>query len=297
MQFLRNTWFKILLAAAFFLLLSILFPYLYDEKNSGNDKLKPDIVLKDSFAEQYDNFWVDKISIVKRIGDKRLFSISADKVIHRKRISKLFVYQNLKEIYMTGVKIDVYSYNKLSADRNVSLPVGDIGRSFTSLGKPPTPVEEYLEGNSDINLDMLSRLVLDNLIINIYLSPFRKISLNAKSASINPDLTNLILKENVLIYSSDGREFRTSQAIWNKKYNGVYFPEGYFSKDKKTEGKYFYNIAENGDFLKAPYVPDIEYIDFFEENEKALYTQLSKKMPVFLRFMTGMQEMAPKGQK
>jgi len=40
----------------------------------------------------------NKISIVKKEDNRILFSLSADMIIHRKRISKIFVYQNLKEI-------------------------------------------------------------------------------------------------------------------------------------------------------------------------------------------------------
>lgn len=104
---------------------------------------------------------VDKISIVEQEDNRILFSISADKVIHRKRISRLFVYQNLKEIYMSGVKIDIYPYNtaSISKHKDIAILLDDISRSFTSLGKPPTSMEECLAGNSDIDLDLLTRIL------------------------------------------------------------------------------------------------------------------------------------------
>lgn len=60
-----------------------------ESSNTNFDIKKPE--------EDYDKLRLDKISVVKRENARVIFNISADKIIHRKRISKLFVYQNLKE--------------------------------------------------------------------------------------------------------------------------------------------------------------------------------------------------------
>src|SRR4030067_1766313 len=99
--------------------------------------------------EFFDNFKIETISIERRENNRVLFTLSADKVIHRKRISRIFVYQNLKEIFMAGGKIDFYPYykNQIKQYENIAITVADIVNSFTSLGKPPTSREDYLSGN------------------------------------------------------------------------------------------------------------------------------------------------------
>lgn len=286
-------WFKASLIAFLVLLTGAIFLYssiLSRDFRAGNPK--PDVTFNANPREYYDNFWANDISIVKRQDNSILFSLSVNKIVHRKRISKLFVYQNLKEIYMSGVKIDTYpDDNALKApeskDKNITLPVDDIGSSFTSLGKPSTPIEEYLAGNADINLDLLSRLLLEDLSINIHLANNKKIFLAAKSARINIDLENIVLEGAVKVVASDGKELYASEAVWSKKFNGIYLPNGYTLQNEQRKRKAFFVLNTKGEFLKVWKCPNIEYIDPLEERERVFYANLSKKMPTYLRFITG----------
>jgi hypothetical protein len=291
MQYFKDRWLKIIFIAFPLLLIIVIFlsPSTHNKK-SESENPQPDITLKDKPEGHYDNFRVNKISIVKKEDNRILFSLSADMIIHRKRISKLFVYQNLKEICMSGVMIDIYPYNMRSVNRhkNIAIPIDDIGSSFTSLGKPSTPIEEYLAGNADIDLDLLTRLLLENLSINIHLPDNKKIVLAAKSARINVDLENIVLEGPVKVITSDGKELYASEAVWSKKFNGIYLPDGYALQNEQHKGKAFFAINTKGEFLKVWKCPNIKYIDPLEEREKAFYANLSKKMPASARFMFGM---------
>ena len=287
MRYLKNRWRKTLFIALPLLLTAVFVSSsVILTKNSKSSNLKPQIGTR-----YYDNFAADKIHIVKRGEDNRLlFSISADKVVHRKRISRLFVYQNLKEIYMKVVKIDFYPHDNVSINKNenIAIPVNDIGGSFISLGKPPTPIEDYLAGRVDVKLDLLTRLLFEDLSINIHLPNSKKISLAARSAHINTDFKNIIMEGAVRIIASDGKELIAPEAVWSKKFNGVYLPDGYILPDGFHQRKAFFVINQNGKFLRMSGTPDITYTDFIDEKENVLYAYLYQKMPAYARPMSGM---------
>lgn len=178
----------------------------------------------------------------------------------------------------------------LLKNKNTLLPLDDIGSSFASLGKPPTPIEEYLAGNADIDLDLLSRILFENLSLNIFLSPDKKISISAKFARVNTDLENIVLEGPITIVDSDRGEMLASEAVWSRKFNGIYLPDGYVLNNKQFKGKAFYTIDTKGKFSKALKLPDIEYKDFIEEREKVLYAYLSKNTPPYLRLMFGIPD-------
>lgn len=293
MQYSKNRFLRIIFIAIPLSLIIAIFVYF----PLRNEKHRSDIPINisnrynpDNPEEFYDNFKIENISIERRENNRTLFILSADKVIHRKRISRIFVYQNLKEIYMPGVRIDFYPYDKTSVSRyeNIAIPVADIVDSFTSLGKPPTSREDYLAGNSDINLDLLTRILLEDLSFNIHLPSKKTLFITAKVARISPDFENIVLGGSISIVSSDGKDLHTLEAVWSKKYNGFYFPKGYTLQNKEHKKRTFFTLNAKGKFSEVSPIPEIEYTDLIEEKEKVLYAYLSKKMPVHLRFMFGM---------
>jgi hypothetical protein len=78
--------------------------------------------------------------------------------------------------------------------------------------------------------------------------------------------------------------YLSEEAVWSKKFGGVYFPRGYRS-NVREHGKAFFAINKDGEFSKVR-IPKIEYSDVFEEKiEKPLYRSISKQMPAYLRGM------------
>jgi len=78
-----------------------------------------------------------------------------------------------------------------------------------------------------------------------------------------------------------------SEAVWSRKFNGFYLPEGYILHNKQHKGKAFFAIDTKGKFSKVFKPPDIEYVDFIEEREKIFYAYLSENMPRYMRLMLG----------
>lgn len=273
----------IIMTAISILLVVAVSLYLSDqEMRSRNGELQTD-----TNSTLYDKFAIEGIDIVNRGEDNRItFSLSADKVVHRKRISKLFVYQNLKEIYLSGVKINIF--NSLNKKQNSNqIAFNDMGNSLISLGKPSTQIEDFIEGKADIGMDFLTRMLFENLYINMYFSHGNKISIEATTATLNTDFKNIILKGMVKIVSSDSREFNTSEAVWSKKYNGIYFPKGYSIEKSLNKGEAFFVISQNGKFTRLSDMPKIDYIDWIEEKEEMFYASLSKKIPKHIKLSFG----------
>lgn len=290
MQFFKKRRPKIIFIAILVSLTIAILVYLpVHNKNHEIGNLQPESDIGNKPHDSYDNFTVDRISIVKHEDHRIVFSLFADKVIHRKRASKLFVYQNLKELYMSGVKIDIYHYNSASTgkEKKVVIPVDDIGSVRMSLGKPTTTMEEYLAGNTDIDLDLLTRILVADLSINIYLPYNKKVSITSKSGRVDANFENIIFGGLVKVTASDGKELYAPQAIWSKKFNGMYFPEGYTIRNNYQRGKAFFTLNREGKFLWVSRISEIDYTDPIEEKETALYTDLFKKMPAHLRFMFG----------
>ncbi|MDH4230827.1 MAG: hypothetical protein OEW04_02230 [Nitrospirota bacterium] len=286
MEFIRRELPKVLIVV---LLIGIVIFFSRSQEKPANNNPQADLALNLKHENNYDQFYVDKLAIVMREGGKVVFSLSADKIFKRKRISKFFVYQNLKEICISGVKIDIYSYNKKSlTNNNVLIPVDEIGRSVTSMGKPSTPVEDYLAGNADIDLDLLSRLLFEKLTLAIHTSPKKKMLIEAESAKINIDMENIVFEGDIKVIDSDGVVINTEEVVWSRKHAGIYIPGKYNVGSMFSTGKSFFGINRNGEVLKMLAVPVIEYVDPLEEREKVFYANISKKMPGYARFMFGM---------
>lgn len=124
--------------------------------------------------------------------------------------------------------------------------------------------------------------------INIHLPDNRKVVLAAKIARINVDLENIVLEGPVKVIASDGKELYASEAVWSKKFNGIYLPGGYTLQNEQHRGKAFFAMNQKGELLRVFRIPEIKYADLIEEKEKILYANLSKKMPAYARFMFGM---------
>ncbi len=239
--------------------------------------------------DSFDDFDADKITLVKKENGQAVLRLSADKIVRRRRSSKLFFYHNLKELYLSGVRIDVLSSADASADpdKKIHLPLAFIGSCLASMGgKPLMSLTDYVAGKADIHSKVLSRLIFEGMSLNLYLSRDKQISFNALRASINADFSNIVFEGSVRIIDSDNGEIRASSAVWSNKYGGIYFPEGYVKKNNNYR-KTFYYLNEPGNFIKAAKLPQIDYADILENREKALYALMFVKLPPKVKLFLG----------
>jgi hypothetical protein len=236
-------------------------------------------------GEVFDNFKIEGFSIVEREGGRVLFGLSADRVIHRKRVSDLFVYQNMKEICFTGLKVDIHP-RKGSAE---AMPFADIGRSLAYLGKQPTSAEEYMEGLAGDDLDFLTRVLAEEMHINIYGPGGRKTTLEAGKARIGLELENMVFEDGVRVVSGRNGEMFAPVAVWSRRHRGLLFPEGYSGGGVSHEGRAFFVFGPEGALRRQAVAPEIDCSDPLEEKEKAFYTALQNQMPRQLRFFLGLR--------
>jgi len=237
--------------------------------------------------KMYDNFRAENVSLIRKKDNKLFFVLTAEEIIHRKRFSRLFLYQNLKEVYISGAKIDIY-FNTLSSAGN-NLLMDEIHDILRSLGKESTSIDEYFSGKvPDSDLDLLSRIFFENLSLNIYYPNRKKISFSALYAAVTPDLNNLVFSGTVQFTDSMRRKFVSSKLVWSKKHNGIYFPEGYTLHNSQQRNKSFYAVNKDGDFTRLWNIPAIDYADYLEVAENRLYAKLMKKLPPYAKLMLGL---------
>ena len=285
MAFAERNWLGYVVAGL--LAIIILFWFIPHHKKSSGNNQQADIALRLKPGENYDQFYVDKLRVIKRENGNIFLFISADKVYKRKRISKLFVYQNLKEICISGARIDIYAYHGASAKETptAAIPIDEIGKSIISIAPPSTPVEEYVAGNADSKLDLLSRLLLHKVTLNMYSTPGRKISIEAERATVNPDLLYIVFEGSIKIVDSSGNVMSTEKAVWSKQNRGLYVPGLYISRHIPYKGKAFFIMNKEKGLLKDAKVPDMDFADPLEQMENELYAHISKDLQGYAKFM------------
>lgn len=190
---------------------------------------------------------------------------------------------------MSGVRISLFIYENNSKNNHCSftIPVDDIGKTFTSFGYSYMTSEDYLASNADIDSDLLTRILVDDLSVNIHLPNRKKISLSGKNARLDVDFENIVLEGPANITASDGEELTASEAVWSKRFNGIYLPKGYKLQGNYLKNQAFFILDKESRFSKVSRVPRINYKDLIEDKEEAFYASLSKKMPTYAKFLLG----------
>jgi hypothetical protein len=273
------------------LVLSFAALFILFTKKEEDPGLSNEATLRDVPEADYDQFKAEKVFITEQQGARTLFTLYADSIIHRKRRAKFFVYQNLKEIHLKNAKIDIYpESNPSSTNRKQALPFDLFKSSFESFGNTPASVQDYLAGNSDLNLDLLSRVLLDELSIDIHLPGSKRFSLCAERARINVDFENIVLEGEVRIVAADGMELRAPQAVWSRKLDGIYLPGRHVLQNRSRDERAFFAMTPEGGLARLAKTPDIDYADLLEEKEKIFYSNISEKMPAYSRVMFGMMD-------
>lgn len=242
-------------------------------------------------AVEFDRFYLTGVSASKYEGGRTSFSFDADRIVHRKRRAKFFVYQNIKEIYISNLKMDAYAGASVpSADgKATAVPLGDMFDIFTMLNGSQTPPGEYPADNPDPNLSLLSRVVIDGLTMNMHLHNGQMVVIAARGAIANAYSGNLVFEESARVVFSNGEELTAPVGVWSKEFKGIYLPKGYLFRNDYHRERAFFRITEDGRFLNARQIPDFRYLDPIKEKEEVLYSNISGKIPASAAFALGIQ--------
>lgn len=254
---------------------------LLDVILSNSEKTKGTGSISAVHGENIDNYLVKNIAVNKYNSQGILFSIKADTIVHRYRqFMQYATYQNLKEIYITNIKLDTYAANNI-------MPIEGISNTIKLFETKLGAVEENPINTDGDNLDLLTRILFKKIAINMHYSENNKTVITAEKARISLDNKNLVLEEEVKFTSPDKREIFASQAVLTYKFNGIYFPNGY-TQDSRYMDKTFFTLDAEGGLSESKEIPLITYGDLISEGEQKLYEQSLKDASPYIKAMLGM---------
>jgi hypothetical protein len=215
-------------------------------------------------------FKLSGVGTVKFEDNDKVLSLAADKIVYRNRGSEFFTYQNLRELYISDLKIDLFP-------RKQEIPENDSGRgaepklqgspaalslSFQDLvdrlpsfiGLPTTEEREQARErltHSDVEDNIFTKVIIEKLFMSIGLQDVGKVLLSSDTAEIEPGQVSF--EGDFSLRSSDGKTLTASTAIWTKEPEGLYFPEGFSlsANGKRETGKEaFFIIDREGKLIK-----------------------------------------------
>jgi len=237
----------------------------------------------------YDKFRAGKINLLEYDQDDLIIKLSVEEIIHRKRRSRLFEYQNLKELYFNQTVFDIYIHKPFHSANNYRIPFDLLERCvhLAPGAGAAKPIESYLKETSDSDLDILSRIKFDRLALNVHYPTGDSLGVTAEKASIGGDFQSFVLEGDVRILSPYGEVLRAPQAVFSRGLDGILFPSGHFRQEKYDRNKTFYRLIANGRLVRLPQAPSVNYADPLEAKEEELYGKIFNKLPPYQRIMFG----------
>jgi hypothetical protein len=194
-------------------------------------------------------------------------SLHADAVRIGKRTSLggLLVYHDLRDLFVSGAALRL---RPAAPDPEAAPPPFDLlGALSQQLGpilgaaRPRGAAGGGREGLG------LSRVRFDGLSVVAELGDGRILSIAARRARIDPRFETLALRESVTITDAEGVERRAAEAVWSREFAGIYFPEGYWIRDRRREGEAFFGVSDDGRLARRRPIPRVAYRDEIEEME------------------------------
>lgn len=277
-----NLYQKLSLGVIFFMTATLLFLIVHGETSMAVHAPAP------TLPADYENFHAEKIVLSKYVGSDTVFTFSVKEMYQRKRVSKLFVYENLKELFFRDVVLEVFT----GFEGKPAIPLDDLGGSLKALESSLLPAKDALAENmTDVEMSLVSRVVMDSISLKIHLDNDSHVEITADEAVINSLFDMLIMSGNVRMYSKS-RVVSATKAIWTSKHNGLFFPEGYSMNGVKQKEKAFF-ILHGQSFDEAIEVPAIDYSDVLDRKETDFYNGIAGNLTSMERLVLGIQPVSP----
>jgi hypothetical protein len=199
------------------------------------ERLAVSVFLEEQLREEgsFDRFRFRAASLVSRDGNnQKRFSAKAGTIIHRNRTARFFSYANLKELYISDLQMEFYPRTQVVEGRAGLLSssfaeISDLSRSL--VGVPSTFSEDALE-NLDPKMDLLTRVVIEQLAVTMNPQEGVKVTFSADKALIN--LRGVTFQGSFSLTASDGTCLTAPQALWLKNAEKIYVPDGYVLQAK-----------------------------------------------------------------
>jgi len=237
-------------------------------------------------ADRAKGFWAKNVSLVHRSGDELLLKLTADNIVHRRRTTKLFVYQNYDEIFLRGLRVDFPLIEQGRGRQRIKLPLREIEEGLRGISESSSPAETASPEADQPEVDVLSRVQIDEVFFRMLPHGQGPIELSARQAKISGDFKAILFEGGVKLLSRKCN-IEAPKAIWSSEHDGLLFPTGYSENRKRRFGKVFLSLRASGLCQKVSPVPQVAYVDLLEEQEAALYASISQHVPAYARFMLG----------
>jgi len=150
----RATWRGLYLVLAISIIVP---PFVLMTKSRGEQPLLAGGI--EDGEDQFDHFRLIETLLASYDGNgKKRLSAEADKIIHRNRFAGLFAYYNLKEIFISGLKVELYPREQLPQDGSdlISSSFKDIGDRFLPIVGVQPISEEY--PNNLLSVSLIAKL-------------------------------------------------------------------------------------------------------------------------------------------
>lgn len=186
--------------------------------------------------------------------DRPLFFLRADKIVPRNCRFGYLVFFNLKEIFVSNLRIDIYNREGMASQGGAhpwGQVVRNIGETLTCMGDSVSPKET---GLSDTDSTAMVRVNIENVTLVIHIQPESQVSFSSDTATVQ-DPRKIVFKGNFSIISADGMRLTAPEAVWLCDQNGLYFPKGYESTAPdhsrgKNDG--FFSLTDTGLLVSSP---------------------------------------------
>ena len=279
----------------------------------GLSKRKGDAAFHQQKSDStFDQFLAEDVFIDFWKGEQLSCVISAEQIVHRDRMSKLFRYHNLKEIYFSNFKFEYYENEKeFKSGKSLNCIIGTVlvqdiidiffsnncnfqmAQSFqrnkpsrkklrqlftknekkdSSLNGPEVIFNHHTENS---NYKVLTNIRIDNLLIEIHRNIGSCLRILSDHASVSLLSRNITLSGNVSITDTKNKTITAPEATWVYETNDIIFPQGYVLYPFKEQKQAIFSMNSSGELTKSTNgQKNVNTKDILVEMEKMLENQL-----------------------
>ncbi len=237
-------------------------------------------------TEQPKAFWGNGLTLTHQDGTVQRLRITAARVLHRRRVSQWFVYENFDEIVIQSLAVDYPLPVSHDQRSRLRLPLQELGDDLNALKEAASLGPEDAASDEAGSTDTLSRVLVENVKFKLIPPGQPPIELSASNAKMGGDFA-VIQLEGAVSLTSRACRIRAPLALWSSQHEGLLFPAGYAMRQRRYDKPAFFRLNPNGTCRRILPLPPVAYVDLLEIQEAAFMDRLTRNMPAYTRFMLG----------
>lgn len=238
----------------------------------------------------FNEYWIRDFRLRQR-GDEAESMISATLLVQRKRVTRFFIYHNMRELYLQNFSVSAVHASR--GGRAFLAPLQELAPALMALesGKSQEtlsrdmPGDEVRLSNADNSFetysptDMMSRIVAVPASFRIVKGDCSML-LSARRFRLELNGRYAALEGNVAVTLSSGEQYDVPRLIIVFSKDGLFFEEkrGFFRNYVVGSGC---RLKRTSDFR------ELQVADALEEQEQKLLEQIGPKLPLHIRLLLG----------